>query len=307
MNTIKGMIFNIQKGSLEDGKGFRTVVFFKGCNLACIWCHNPESQSAERQILYYEQLCKSCFSCFEACPQKIIEIRNEKILYDRTKCLACGTCADNCQNKALVKMGQQVSVDEVIKIVEKDKNYFDATGGGVTLSGGEAALQTEFLNALVRELDQKKIKTSLETNGNFDSAKVGVSLRLFDCIYLDLKAIDRDKHLKLTGIGNDRILSNLGVLSAISRNLVVRYLIVPGQNDSNNDLNLLLDLLKKNNIHKLEVLKFHKFWIEKLSALGRNISEDISAITDEMIDQSYVMAIDFLNENKNRDLVLTKH
>ncbi|OFZ82336.1 MAG: hypothetical protein A2583_15500 [Bdellovibrionales bacterium RIFOXYD1_FULL_53_11] len=307
MNTIKGMIFNIQKGSLEDGKGFRTVVFFKGCNLECLWCHNPESQSPAPQISYNRDLCKSCFGCREVCTCEAIEIKNGGVLIDRSKCQACGLCADNCQNKALVTMGRLAGIAEIVEIAERDKKYFEATGGGITLSGGEATLQTEFFNALVRELHGRKIRVNLETNGNFDSKKLATSLKLLDCIYLDIKAVDRDTHFRITGGYNDAILTNLDRLKEFSRNLIIRYLVVPGYNDSSGDLHLLLELLEKNRILKLELLKFHKLWIDKPAAIGRTANSGIAAIADGTTDHAYASTVDFFRENKKAELTLIEH
>jgi pyruvate formate lyase activating enzyme len=207
--TPTGRILHLQRLSTEDGPGLRTTVFFKGCPLRCAWCHNPESMSAKPQTQWFAVHCLGCNTCLEACPNSCLTRTEAGLVIDRARCQGCGTCAEVCPAGAIELLGKTVSVDELLAELLKDRVYFEKSGGGVTLSGGEPTLQADFVEALLRGLKEHGISTALDTCGLCTPATLDRLLPFTDLVLYDLKLYDTDQHRQFTGSPNRQILENL--------------------------------------------------------------------------------------------------
>lgn len=268
----KGCIFNIQKFSTNDGPGIRTTVFFKGCPLHCGWCSNPESQAQKPQILWDLSKCIRCQQCIQACPQGAIQFHSEKncIHFDLKRCIGCGTCVAKCPQEALNLEGEWKSVDEVTRICLQDRVFYEGSGGGVTLSGGEPMMQADFAAKLLHRLKQEGISTAIETTG-FAPASVfhrlmpDIDLYLFDC-----KQYDCQKHLAATGVPNDQILQNLKTALQAGKDVIVRIPVIPGVNSSLEDAEGFCAVLRPLGAKRINLLPFHQFGERKYDFLNRN-------------------------------------
>jgi len=262
---MNGTIFNIQKFSLHDGDGIRTTVFLKGCPLRCLWCHNPESHRTVPQLMYYGNKCSSCGRCIGIC-----EARATDFSPDRHKCLACGKCTDVCLNSANEICGRTVTVEEVIEDVKKDKVFYESSGGGMTVSGGEPAAQPEFTLALIRGALAEGITVAMETSGYGDPDFFRRAAELGTMFLFDIKAMDGEKHKKLTGVNNALILSNLRMLFEMGADVTVRMPMIPNLNDSDEDIAALAGFLKENEgrFRFAEIMPYHSLGISKTMALG---------------------------------------
>ena len=209
MSELKGNLFNIQPYSIHDGPGIRTTFFFKGCPLSCKWCQNPESQSSKRQLLMTKNLCIGCGACQEKCPLGAIEIKNRIAVTNRSICTACGACIDCCPKEGREICGKEYTIEELMKYALSDKIFYDGSGGGVTVSGGEVLLQSEFVAAFLRECQQKGIHTAVDTCGFAAWEKAKSVFEHADLVLYDLKHMDSEQHKILTGVPNEQILENL--------------------------------------------------------------------------------------------------
>ena len=227
----KGIIFDIKRFAIHDGPGIRTTVFLKGCPLSCWWCHNPESQSAESDILYRNNLCARCGTCVEVCPHDARSLTNQGVERDRIRCAVCGTCVDACPSRALERLGRPTTVDQTMTEIERDTPFFDQSGGGVTFSGGEPTTQPEFLCALLERCVERDIHTAVDTCG-FARPEVFRSIaETTDLFLFDLKLMNPERHRKLTGASNDVILGNLTMLSRMGKEIRVRITVIPAVTD----------------------------------------------------------------------------
>ena len=237
-----GQILNLQRLSTEDGPGIRTTVFFKGCPLHCAWCHNPESISRQMQTQWFAVRCIGCKTCVEACPNGCLTLLEDGIHIDRERCQACGTCADACPSGAMEALGKTVCVDDLLAELLKDRAYYETSGGGVTLSGGEPTFQPEFAEVLLRGLKEQEISTALDTCGLTSQQVLERLLPDTDLVLFDLKLINAVQHRELTGHPNERILENLLFIRDYIREggtptqLWVRTPLIPGATDSDENL-----------------------------------------------------------------------
>jgi pyruvate formate lyase activating enzyme len=237
-----GQILHLQRLSTEDGPGIRTTVFFKGCPLQCTWCHNPESISGRMQTQWFAVRCIGCKTCVEACPNGCLTLLEDGMHIDREHCQACGTCAEACPSGAMEALGKTVSVDELLVELLKDKAYYEKSGGGVTLSGGEPTFQPDFAEALLRGLKEQGISTALDTCGLTSQPVLERLLPYTDLVLFDLKLIDDAQHREFTGQPNIRILENLLFVRdyirehGIPAQLWVRTPLIPGATDSDENL-----------------------------------------------------------------------
>jgi len=235
MTSDTARILHLQRLSTEDGPGIRTTVFFKGCPLACAWCHNPESIPSQPQVQWLEQRCIGCGTCLEACPRRCLS-RDAAggILIDRDCCAGCGACATACPANALELLGRTITVDELVMEVLKDRAYFEASGGGVTLSGGEPTLQATFAKTFLQRMRAEGVQTALDTCGLMSPATLETLLPYVDLVLYDLKEIDAEKHRTFTGQSNTTILENVRLLrhliaeSALATRLWIRTPLIPG-------------------------------------------------------------------------------
>lgn len=252
----KAMIFDVVRGSFVDGPGIRTTVFFKGCNLKCKWCHNPESQSFKQQILYYKNKCAGCNKCKTICPHNF------------EYCDFCGKCALFCPNDAREFCGKEYTVDEVLIEILKDKNYYGETGG-VTFSGGECMLQVDFLLEILKKCKENGIYTAVDTAGNVPWEHFLKILPYVDLFLYDVKCITEKLHIEGTGATNKLILENLKNLSQNNKNLVVRIPIIPNFNLDLVELKKVKNYLDCIGVSKVEVLPYHSLGENKWTALGK--------------------------------------
>jgi pyruvate formate lyase activating enzyme len=267
MNKLTGTIFDIKKYAIHDGPGIRTTVFFQGCPLSCWWCHNPESQSLRPVLLYRANRCVLCESCVEVCPQNGISI-NGAATTDRSKCDVCGACAEACYHGAREISGKEMSVAEVLNEIERDVPFYDQSGGGVTLSGGEPLLQRKFLATLLRECKTREIHTVVDTSG-FAAWEVLTGIRGdVDLFLYDLKLIDDARHQKYTGVSNELILSNLKRLASSGEQIAIRIPLIPGINDDAENLKQsAVFIAGLPNINSVELMGYHDIAAQKYESL----------------------------------------
>ena len=269
MAGSKIKIYDLHRFSTIDGNGIRTVVFLKECPLRCIWCHNPESQEQQTELLYYETNCIKCGVCVEICSRHALSL-NGNIEIDRSKCTLCLDCVDKCPRGALNAVGYEITASELLKEIIKDKKYFDLSGGGVTLSGGEPILQYNQLHDVVIKMRQAGISVDIETCLYCNLEEVKTFLSEIDTIYCDVKLIDSERHKIITGVDNRIIKENITQLMNEGFNVKIRYPIIPQVNDSEDDLLQLVQFLKGNSCSEVEIIPYHDFGIKKYQALDRN-------------------------------------
>ena len=269
MEKDTACIFNIQKFSLQDGPGIRTVVFFKGCPLHCGWCSNPESQYSRQDIMFDDTKCVRCLACAAECPAGAITVQNNKPVFHYDVCQACLGCVEICPAGALGLQGQNMSLQKVKLEVMKDLPFYEESGGGVTLSGGEVLQQAEFATALLTELKQAGIHTACETSGYAEKTIFRAFIESVDLLLFDLKHYDRVKHLQATNVYPDEIWSNLQAAIAAGKEILLRIPVIPGVNDALADAQGFCDLIKNFGLKKVQLLPFHQFGQNKYSLLHR--------------------------------------
>jgi pyruvate formate lyase activating enzyme len=270
-----GLVFNLQKYSVQDGPGIRTTVFLKGCPLCCEWCHNPESISPRREIIVVAQRCNACGECRAACPFGE-EMAGENALPPRNdQCTLCAACVDACPTGARQMIGREMTVAEVLEAVLKDRIFYEDSGGGVTISGGEPLSQPRFLLALVTALQAAGIHVALDTTGFGCTEHLLAAAQHSNLVLYDLKAFDEARHKKLTGVSNRTILENLKALNEIHRNVWIRIPVVPGFNDDVAELDKIAAFVRElRSVTLVNLLPFHRSGLHKYERLGWDHSLD---------------------------------
>ena len=265
-------ILEINGNSLDDGPGIRTVVFFKGCPLSCVWCHNPESKSVNQQISFDPQKCISCNDCIKICNENAIS-RNNQFFIDRKLCQLCFQCVDNCPSEALTPVGKKMKLDDIMIEIKKDLPFFQTSNGGVTFSGGEPTLQMAGLSSLAKKCKDKGIHTLLETCGffNWDNFQSKI-LPYMDIIYYDIKILDPIKHEKFCGVDNDLILNNfIKLVKKIEKTeikILPRIPLIPKITATTENIKSIADFLKKYNITNAQLMEYNPLWLEKNFKIG---------------------------------------
>lgn len=284
---MEGNIFNIQKYSIHDGPGIRTTVFFKGCPLKCKWCHNPESQSFNNEIMFFKDKCIGCGFCLKACKNKVISFNSNSINFNKDKCTLCGQCCEDCPTTAMSMVGERKSSDDIINEILKDKIFYDESKGGVTFSGGEPLSQKDFLKELLIKCKNKGINTVVDTSGFGEEETIRDISPYVDLFLYDLKVIDNEKHNKYVGVSNEKILKNLKLLTDLNKRIFIRIPIIPTVNDSKKDIEDFINTLKNiRGIEEINILPYHNISSEKYKRLNKKYElEEIEAPTDGKMEE----------------------
>lgn len=277
-----GVIFNIQKFSVNDGPGIRTVVFLKGCPLHCAWCSNPESQSTKIQILWDFKKCIGCHHCLDVCDKKAINLEQDNIRIDHSICDGCKKCVNECPNHALTFEGETKTVQEVIDVVKQDEVFYEESGGGITLSGGELLAQPDFAYELLLASKEESIHTACETTGFAQLETWKKVIENIDYILIDMKHWDPIKHKEYTGVDNSIILENMKYAIQQGKQLLPRTPVIPEFNDSLDDAKGLADKLNYVGAKRVQLLPFHQFGENKYELLNKDyIFKDTPALHKE--------------------------
>jgi pyruvate formate lyase activating enzyme len=271
-----GVVFNIQRYSLRDGPGIRTTVFLKGCTLRCFWCHNPEGLRLQPEVQFFPQHCINCLACVKACTHGAQTAPEGSHVYLRENCVSCGACVDTCYAGAMVMTGKRMTVDEVMAEVLADRDFYASSGGGMTLSGGEPAMQVEFSYAILARSKAEGIHTAVETAANVPWESLERLLPVTDLIMTDIKHMDSARHKDATGVHNERILENQRRLAQMGKPMILRTPVVPGVNDTPAEIAAIAAYVRSLNelrpagaepLH-LELLRFHHLADDKYRSLG---------------------------------------
>ncbi len=267
---IEGVIFNIQKFSLHDGPGIRTIVFFKGCNMSCLWCSNPESQEVAPQIMFNKNLCTKCGRCQSVCETSAIDM-NSVYRIDKSKCIKCKRCVESCLNGALVFEGKKYSVEEVITELKKDSVQYRRSNGGITLSGGEVLLQPDFAVALLKECKAYGWHTAIETAMYVNSESVKKVMPYIDLAMIDIKSMNDEVHKRFTGVSNNIILKNIKLSDQLTKEIIIRIPVIEGFNADLQSIGEIAQFSKSlTNLKRIDLLPYHNYGENKYEAIGRD-------------------------------------
>lgn len=282
--SADGLIFDIQRFSLHDGPGIRTLVFMKGCPLTCAWCSNPESQKTRPEVMYYEAKCIECFDCIAACPNS--EILKQKWPLVLDACQGCGSCVTACFAEARQLVGRWVTVDAALETVLRDAIFYEESGGGVTVGGGEPTLQPDFVARFLKRCREHALHTALETCGFTSWDIFSRILRHVDLLLMDIKHMDTTRHKALTGVGNEQILENARRAAESGQDMVIRLPLIPGFNDGADHLSKIGRFIRDEltPVRRIDILPYHSTGESKSIRLGKiyGLSGKSSLSADEI-------------------------
>jgi pyruvate formate lyase activating enzyme len=286
------LILDVKGNSLDDGPGIRSVVFFKGCPLSCVWCHNPESKKTTPEISFDSKLCIGCDSCIEICTKNGLS-RKIPFFIKRDKCDLCFDCTEDCPSGALEKVGRELKISEIMGMVLKDKPFFDTSKGGVTLSGGEPSFFMDYLSQLLKELKNEDIHTLLETCGQFEFKKFMKKIYPhLDTIYFDIKIFNSDDHKKFCGISNSTIIDNFKKLNSQYKNgkteILPRIPLIPDITDTKENIESIISFFIEEGVNKTHLMAYHPMWIEKNQKIGIEAEKLLNGKMEKCIESDTV-------------------
>jgi pyruvate formate lyase activating enzyme len=296
---LKGTVFNIQRFSVHDGPGIRTTIFLKGCGLRCFWCHNPEGVRASPEVQFYPERCIDCGACAAVCPHGAHRSHHGTRIFERDMCQACGRCAETCYAGALELTGKTMTLEQVMSEVLPDRAFYESSGGGITLSGGEPLMQQAFARAVLERCKDEGFHTAIETSANCRWDNFAELLPLVDLVMMDLKHMDAGKHRAATGASNERILANAQRLMHTDRPVLFRTPVVPTVNDTAADISAIAAFVQQlanirlgSNSGKpstpppaFELLEFHRLAADKYRSLGLEYrARELDAPTADEMD-----------------------
>ncbi len=266
-----GLISRVQRFSVNDGPGIRTTVFVKGCNLSCQWCHNPETNNKRPEVIFYEQNCTLCGKCISACPKSLHQITENGIkTFDRKNCDGCGKCVEACIYGALELVGTQMDSQHIADIALKDLKYYKNSGGGLTISGGEALLQKDWVKEVFEKTKTHGIHNALDTAFNVKWEEIQDLFEVVDLVLLDSKCMNDEMHKRYTGVSNKQILENAKKLSKLDVDIIVRIPVITGVNDTLENMKETAEFLSGfENLLQVELLPYHSYGIEKGKCIGK--------------------------------------
>lgn len=296
MGRESALVFNIQRFSVHDGPGIRTTVFLKGCNLGCFWCHNPESIDPRQEIQFFPEKCIGCGNCFEVCPVHAHRMVVGEHRLDRDLCTRCGACVGECYAEALIHAAERRTVEDVHEVVLRDLPYYEESGGGVTVSGGEPLLVTGFLSALLDTCRQSGLHTAVDTALAVAWATIERTAPMVDLFLVDFKHIDSNVHRDGVGVPNERILDNIARLARAHPHVWIRVPVIPGFNAARDVLAEMARFLAGiDPVERVDLLPFHRLAGAKYESLGRGYraadidtpdKEEMAAYRQEFLDRN---------------------
>lgn len=283
----RGVVFDIQRFCIEDGPGIRTSVFLKGCSTRCPWCSNPESLTLKPQLAHFHSSCVLCGSCVQACPERAIQVEQKALLIDRSKCTDCGQCLSACAHSAMRLIGETMTCDQVLRECLRDKPFYEESGGGITLSGGEPTFQPQFCDAILEAAQHSGVHTAVETNGYCAWPELERIARHTDLFLFDLKIVDEERSRSTIGADSGVILRNLNRLDGMGKSIIIRFPFIAGYTDDAGNIEGVFSAAAKlNHALELHVLPFHQFGKHKYRALDYPYElETRDALTHELVEQ----------------------
>ncbi len=285
LKDVKGMVFNIQRFNVHDGPGIRTEIFLKGCTLRCAWCGNPESYVRRKQVAVYKNQCigiSKCGDCLEACHKgkDTFIIEDDKVVgIDRLSCDDCLSCYDECPSNALKIWGEEMTVDQAMKVILKDKEYYQKNNGGVTISGGESLMQPDFVEEVFKRCKEEGIHTCVETALHVKPEVLDQIMPYTDMVITDIKHVDSEIHKKFIGSGNEQVLENIKKLATYNKPIILRIPVIPGFNDDMKVIKEIGEFILKemdNKVTQLQMLRFRPLGQEKYAGLGMEYKMEVT-------------------------------